>query len=60
MSKGALRPDGLYVADVRIVGAREAAITPPSGGTVIDSEARATILAILNVLENHGLVEEAE
>lgn len=59
-SKGALRPDGLYISDVRIVGAREPAISPPSGGTVLDSEARAAILAILNVMENHGLIEEGE
>ena len=58
--KGALRPEGLFISDVRIVGAREAAISPPSGGTVVDSEARATILAILNALENHGLIEETE
>ena len=59
-SKGALRPDGVYLSGVRIVGAREPAISPPAGGTAVDSEARATILAILNVLENHGLIEETE
>jgi hypothetical protein len=59
-SKGALRPDGFYLSDVRIVGARAPAISPPAGGAVADSEARTAILAILYALENHGLIEETE
>lgn len=59
-NKGALRPDGLYLSDVRIIGVQEPAISPPSGGSTVDGEARAAILAILNALQNHGLVEESE
>lgn len=59
-TKGELRPDGLYISDIRVVGGREPAIAAPSGGSTVDSEARAAILAILNALKNHGLIEETE
>lgn len=55
---GALRPDGLYISEVRVVGDREAAIAAPTGGSTVDGEARTAILAILNALKNHGLIEE--
>jgi hypothetical protein len=52
---GAVRADGLYFANVRVVGAQQAAITEPSGGSVVDSEARTAITAILDALQAHGL-----
>jgi hypothetical protein len=52
---GAVRADGLYFANVRVVGAQQAAITEPSGGSVVDSEARTAITAILGALQAHGL-----
>jgi hypothetical protein len=52
---GAVRADGLYVAGVRVVGAQQDAIAAPSGGTVVDGEARAAITAILDTLQAHGL-----
>lgn len=53
---GACRSDGLYVNDVRVVGDRMGAIGNPSGGSVIDGQARAAIDAILNILRAHGLI----
>lgn len=53
----AIRADGLYLDGDRVVTARQGAIPVPSGGTVIDSESRATITAILAALRAHGLIE---
>lgn len=52
-----VRADGLYVDDEKVVGARQAAISAPAGGTTIDAEARSTLAAILVVLRTHGLIE---
>lgn len=41
----------------QVVGAREAAIAAPAGGTAIDSEARTAIGQILAALRAHGLIE---
>lgn len=51
-----VRADGLYVDNQQVVGAREAAIPAPAGGTVTDMEARNAIGAILNALRSHGLI----
>ncbi len=47
----------LIVAGQQVVGNRGAAIEEPSGGTVVDGPARATILAVLSAMRAHGLVE---
>lgn len=39
-----------------VLGARQPPIAAPSQGTVIDSESRQTIIAILDTLRNHGLI----
>ncbi len=52
----ALRPDGVYVDDLRIVGARLPAVAGPTGGATVDAEARGAIDAILGVLRTHGLI----
>lgn len=41
----------------QVVGERQPAVPSPSGGTVIDVEARAAIAAISAALMSHGLVE---
>lgn len=46
----------VIVEGVQIVGARAGAIANPSGGTVIDSEARAALNAILETIREHGLI----
>lgn len=58
--RSAVRPAGFFLSDVQVVGARQAAIPAPSGGGTIDAQARTAILAILNALQNHGLVEGGE
>jgi hypothetical protein len=42
---------------MQVVGPRAAAVSPPSGGPVVDSEARVTIEAILGALREHGLID---
>jgi hypothetical protein len=44
------------IGGVDVVGARRAAIPDPTGGTVVDSQARAAIGAILGTLRGHGLI----
>jgi hypothetical protein len=44
------------VAGTQVVGAQQAAISAPSGGTTIDSEARTAIDSILTLLSTHGLM----
>jgi hypothetical protein len=53
---GELRAARLMVGGNQVVGARQAAIGAPSGGTVTDSEARTAIGAILAALRSHGLI----
>lgn len=52
----AIRPDGYYHAGVRVVSVRQAAISAPTGGGVIDSQARTAINAILAAMQAHGLI----
>ena len=49
-----------FVEGVQVVGPRAAGIAEPAGGMVVDAEARATIVAVLEALRAHGLVEPAE
>ncbi len=53
---GDLQADRLVVAGDQVVGARQAAIADPAGGTTVDSEARQAITAILAALRAHGLI----
>lgn len=52
----AVRSDGYFVAGLRVISGRQAAISGPSGGPFIDTEARASINAILATLRVHGLI----
>lgn len=54
-----LRSDALYLDDVKVIGTRQSAIANASGGSTIDTEARAAINAILAALRNHGLIATA-
>ena len=52
---GALTAVTLAIGGQQVVGARQPRVTTPSGGTTIDTQARAAIAAIIANLETHGL-----
>jgi Protein of unknown function (DUF2793) len=56
-SIGTVPATALLINGQQVVGPRAAAIAAPSGGTVVDLEARAALNAILTTLRQHGLVE---
>ena len=56
-SSGDLACTGLTVGGVRVVGERQPGVASPSGGTIIDAEARAAINALTAALMSHGLIE---
>lgn len=47
----------LEIGGVQVVGPRQPAVLSPSGGTIIDAEARASINAIIATLMSHGLTD---
>ena len=54
---GAVRSDGYYLGGNRIVGPRQSAIAAPTGGALVDAEARAALGLVLAMLRTHGLIE---
>jgi hypothetical protein len=54
---GMLRGSSVLIEGQQVVGARAPAIESPSGGAVVDGEARAAVDAILDTLRQHGLIE---
>ena len=54
---GELSCAGLRVGGVKVVGERQPAVSSPSGGTIIDAEARSAINALTAALMSHGLIE---
>lgn len=52
---GEVRGSKLVVAGQQVVGERLPAVPSPSGGTIIDDEARQAINAIIATLMSHGL-----
>jgi hypothetical protein len=55
--EGQLACAGLEVGGLRVVGARQPGVPSPSGGTIIDAEARVAISALTAALMSHGLIE---
>jgi hypothetical protein len=53
---GHVRASKLSVGGDQVVGARQAAIADPTGGTTVDVEARAVIGEILAAVRAHGLI----
>ena len=53
---GSVRASSVLVGGQQVVGARGAAISSPTGGTIIDAEGRAAISSILTALRQHGLI----
>jgi hypothetical protein len=56
-STGSLAASQIVIGGQQVVGARNAAIADPTGGSVVDPESRATLAAILAMLRSHGLIE---
>ena len=54
---GQARASRVLIGGQQVVGARQAAIAAPAGGTTADAEARACLSAILGALKSHGLIE---
>jgi hypothetical protein len=54
---GRLSGSALTINGQQVVGPRAASIASPSGGTIIDAEARAAIAAVLVALKSHGLID---
>lgn len=54
---GTLYCAGLAVNGQQVVGERQPGIPTPSGGTIIDAEARAAVGALIATLMSHGLIE---
>ena len=54
---GLVRASSVLVSGQQVVGERRSGISNPSGGSVIDSEARAAIGAMLAALRAHGLID---
>lgn len=56
-SGGELPATAIKIGGNQVVGPRQPAVPSPSGGTIIDAEARAAIAAIAATLMSHGLTE---
>ncbi|MCW3798630.1 DUF2793 domain-containing protein [Sphingomonas sp. BN140010] len=54
--QGVCRASEVRVNGRKVVGGQQAAIPNPTGGTSIDTEARATLNFVLNALRQHGLI----
>lgn len=54
---GELRGSAVYVAGQKVIGERREAVPSPSGGTIIDAEARTAIDQIIVALMSHGLID---
>jgi hypothetical protein len=52
-----LEVESLAVGGQQVVGPRLPAVPSPSGGTIIDAEARVAIDAVIATLMQHGLTE---
>lgn len=53
---GDLPVTSLSVGGEQVVGARQAAIADPAGGTTVDTEARTALAALLAAARSHGLI----
>lgn len=56
-SDGELVAARMVVEGQQVVGARRPPVPSPSGGTIIDAEARVAVTAIIETLMSHGLID---
>jgi hypothetical protein len=54
---GALPAAALHIGGQQVVGPRLSDVPSPSGGTIIDAEARDAIDALIATLKTHGLID---
>lgn len=47
----------IEIGGVQVLGNRQPSISSPSGGTIIDAEARSAITGVIATLRSHGLIE---
>jgi hypothetical protein len=47
---------GVKLNGVRILGDQQPAVTDPAGGSVVDTECRAALIALADRIRNHGLI----
>ena len=55
---GTVRASRVVVGNDQVIGARAAAIDDPTGGTIVDAEARSAVSQVLSALRQHGLISE--
>lgn len=55
-SDGTLPVAAISVNGAQVVGARQPAVLSPSGGTIIDAEARSALAQVIVALRTHGLI----
>ena len=55
---GTVRASRVVVGGDQVIGARAGAIDDPTGGTIVDAEARSAISQMLSALRQHGLISE--
>jgi phage gp45-like len=56
-ASGDINVDGVYkVDDVQVIGLQQPTIANPTGGTIVDIEARTAIISILTAMKTHGII----
>lgn len=58
--QGLMNVTELRVNGVKVVGAKQPAISAPAGGNVIDTEARNVLHQLLTAMRSHGLIAQNE
>jgi hypothetical protein len=54
---GDVAATALKIEGLKVIGARQPAVSTASGGTIIDAEARSAISNLIVTLRTHGLIE---
>lgn len=57
---GTVNARRIEVDGIKVIGPREAAVALPTGGAIVDEQARIAIAAIVDALQAHGLIASAE